>query len=302
MSYSLYFHLKPAVLHEDMFYYFVGRAHYAANGDAFVYENPDTEAFFQVRFRSGRNFRLKKTVVSVEFEINYFRPSYFAIEAEKELSAFVAKFQPQIEDPQMHGMDEGPYSGEKFISAWNFGNVFTTHNAIKREPEKKIASMPSELLRASWSWNYQLPARRRDFDCRCNVPKIHLVWMKDRICRGIIWPCAAPIVLPHVDYVALADTTLAMPRFALASWSEVIDVIQGAGFDTKRDPIQLEYSVIPTAIKDWFADKNPTDPDLPPSLDAYRIVDEEVIAAARASGEENGALSLQRPAVQGLGW
>lgn len=49
MSYSLYFQLKPAILHEDMFYYFVGRAHYAANGGAFVYENPDTETFFSGR-------------------------------------------------------------------------------------------------------------------------------------------------------------------------------------------------------------------------------------------------------------
>ncbi len=302
MSYTLDFRLKPAVLHDHVFYYFAGREHFAANGDEFMYENPDTEVYFQVRLRSGRNFRLQKTVVSVEFEINYFRPSYFGVEAEKELSAFVAKFQPQIDDPQMHGMGDGPYSGEKFLNAWNFGNVFSTHNAIKRSPGEKIASMPCEVLRETWAWNYQLAARSRQFGGRCDVPKIHFVAMDGRVCRGIIWPRAESIVLPRVDYVALAEIISGRPLFALAPWSEVTDVVQRAGFDTTRDPIHLDYIVIPLAIKHWFMDKNPTNPDLPPSFDSYRIVDAEVIAAARASGEENGALTLRRPEVQGLGW
>lgn len=302
MSYSLFFNLKPAVPYEDMFYYFAGREHYAANADGFTYENRDTEVYFHVRFRSGRNLRFQKTVVSLEFEINYFRPSYFGIEAEKELAAFVAKFNPQIDDQQMHGMGDGPYSSEKFLNAWNFGNVYSSHNAIKRELDKTSASMPSEVLRTTWAWNYQRAARSRQFGGRCDVPKIHVVVMDGHPCRTIIWPRAQSILLPHVDYVALAEVVSGKPVFAMAPWSEVIEIIQRAGFDTAPDPIHLNYIVIPPVIKQWFTDKNPTDPALPAKVDSYRIVDEEVIAAARASGEENGTLTLRRPEVQGLGW
>lgn len=199
-------------------------------------------------------------------------------------------------------MGDGPYSGEKFIKAWNFGNVYSTHNALKREPGKTIASMPSAVLRATWEHNSQRAARARQLGGRCDVPKIHFLSIDGRLCRGVIWPRAASILLPRVDYVALAEVASGKPLFALASWSEVVDVVQRAGFDTTRDPIHLDYIVIPPAIKQWFIDKNPAAPALPAKVDSYRIVDEEVVAAARASFEENGTLVLQRPEVQGLGW
>jgi hypothetical protein len=105
MSYSLEFRFRPAVRRERILQYFAERKHFTAENDNLVYQHPDTDAYFFVRLRSGRNILLQQAVACAEFEINYFRPSYFGIEAEKELAAFVAAFQPSIEDPQMYGVD-----------------------------------------------------------------------------------------------------------------------------------------------------------------------------------------------------
>jgi hypothetical protein len=59
---------------------------------------PTTGVYFWITLRRARNILLQRTVASAEFEINYNRPSFFGIEAERELSAFIAAFQPRIED------------------------------------------------------------------------------------------------------------------------------------------------------------------------------------------------------------
>jgi hypothetical protein len=118
MSYSLELYFEPAVRRERALAHFGARRRFSMKNDDVVYENRDTGVYFFMRLRSARKL-FRSSIVSAEFEINYCRPSYFGIEAEKVLSDFVAVFQPRIEDPQIQGMGEGPYSGEGFLSGWN---------------------------------------------------------------------------------------------------------------------------------------------------------------------------------------
>ena len=53
-----------------------------------VYGHEDTGVYFFMRLRSGRNILLQSTVVAGGIEINYGRPSYFGIEAEKNMAGF----------------------------------------------------------------------------------------------------------------------------------------------------------------------------------------------------------------------
>jgi hypothetical protein len=114
MSYDLDLYFKPAVSRSHILQYFAARRHYTVEGNNAVYQNPDTGVYFFLRLRCARSVLLQKNVIAAEFEINYQRPSFFGTEAEIELSAFVAAFQPRIEDPQMRGMGQGPYSREGF--------------------------------------------------------------------------------------------------------------------------------------------------------------------------------------------
>src|ERR1700743_190727 len=104
MSYSLEIYLKPAVGPRRISAYFAARDHFKMVGNEARYGNEKTGVNFWFTFRLGRDLLFRKVVKSAEFEVNFFRPSFFGLEAEIELSAFIAMFRPRIFDPQIDGM------------------------------------------------------------------------------------------------------------------------------------------------------------------------------------------------------
>jgi len=90
MSYTLDLHFRPAVPRDRVLRYFAARKYFTIVEDKLSYQNPDTGVYFWIKLRCARNILLQRTIVSAEFEINYNRPSFFGIEGERELSAFVA--------------------------------------------------------------------------------------------------------------------------------------------------------------------------------------------------------------------
>lgn len=286
MSYSLYLHFKPHVRRIDMLAYFTARKHYKAAKRRMSYQDDDTGVYFWFTLKESRDFLLRPTVVSVEFEVNYNRPSFFAFEAEKELSAFSARFSPRIEDPQMRGMGDGPYSAEGFFNGWNFGNAFSVHDRLTRSSDDMPLSMPGESLRGAWEWNYRCAERRHGIAYRSYVPTI-LFWRIDgRANRVVVWGEAMPILLPRVDYVVVARE-MGKTQVGLVPWSTVIDLANRAGFDTSREPLDIRYLVPPPIIADWVANVPLIDLKAYERLHAYQILDEELIAAARGGIERD---------------
>jgi hypothetical protein len=228
----------------------------------------------------------QRIVAFAEFEINYYRPSYFGIEAERELSALVTAFQPRIHDPQMHGMEEGPYSGDGFLRGWNFGNVFSARGALGSE----IATMAGDDLHAAWAWNYDCAERERR-NPSCFVSTIVFFRVEGRPSRVAIWPEGRPVLLPRVEYVLVGRMVSGEKRFGLAPWSEVVDVVQRAGFDTTQDPLKLAYFRPPPLVATWVANVPLIELDTLQRLSADRILDAELIAAARESIERDQGAS-----------
>lgn len=289
MSYSLELYFEPAVRRGRMLQYFAARKYFSVQKGDVLYKNMDTGVYFFMKLRCARNILFQRTVVSAEFEINYYRPSYFGIEAERELSAFMAAFQPRIDDPQIHGMGEGPYSGEAFLNAWNIGNRFSIRSALSRDPDVDIPSMPANELRTTWEWNDRR-AERIDMvrDC-CIVPTIMLVPIEGRLSRLVVWPMGMSILLPRADYVLVGRIIFGEKRFGLARWSEAQEVAGRAGFDTMKDPLEIAYFVTPPPIANWARNIPLIDPRTLRRLSPERVLDDELIAAARESIERDRA-------------
>ena len=225
-------------------------------------------------------------MAAAEFEINYSRPSFFGIEAERELSAFVAAFRPPIEDAQMHGMGGGPYSGQGFLDGWNFGNAFSIGTSASRLADFGQMPMPGEALRAAWAWNIECAARRDKYERSAFVPIITFYRIEGRPSRVVVWPLGMPIVLPRVDHVLVGRNIGDEKRYGLATWSEVEDVVRDAGFDMTKDPFDLRYLRTPPAIADWIANLPFVDLATLERRPAYTILDDDLIAAARERFEE----------------
>jgi hypothetical protein len=287
VSYTLDLYFEPAVRRLRLVAYFATRANFSIKNDDVLYENPNTGVYFSLKLRCSRNVLFQRSVVSVEFEMNYFRPSFFGIEAEREISAIVASFKPRIQDPQMHGMGEGPYTREGFLSGWNFGNAFAASGkSIKERHGWKIATMPADQLRAIWEWNYH-QAERADRSPSLFVPVIRFMLAEDRCSRAVIWGQGMPALLPKVDYVFVGRIVAGERRFGLASWSEVQDVAQRAGLDSSTDPLKLAYLVTPPVIADWVANIPLIDVDGLEELSAFQVLDTELLADAQQKVEDS---------------
>ena len=60
--------------------------------------------------------------------MNFFRPSFFALEAEPELTLVVKEFDFTVLDPQTDGMGKGEYEPSRFLS-WKFLGASNQHGA-----------------------------------------------------------------------------------------------------------------------------------------------------------------------------
>jgi hypothetical protein len=287
MSYDLVLLFAPAIGRRRMLEYFAARAHYTIDGDNIAYDNPHTQVYFMMRLRGGRKFLLHSVVVAAEFEINYNRPSFFGLEAEKELSAFVAAFRPRIRDPQMTGTEGGTYTSQSFLNGWNSGNAFSIRAFMSHHADLAKPTMPAEALRAVWAWNYDCEAQRDRFGESAFVPLIMFFNIDGRPSRVVVWALGMPIILPRVDFVLIGRDVGNKERYALAPWAEVEEVLRRADIDMTKDPLDLRYSLTPPPIADWVANIPLIDMQTIELLPAYGILDAELVAAARESASKD---------------
>src|SRR5271157_2989471 len=114
VSYDLF--LKPRtgnVTPEAFSDYFRLRRNYKVNLPQAWYENEDTGVYFVFELSSEINQNGGRSY-PITLSINYLRPSFFGLEAEPEVSAFVRAFDATVSDPQTNGMGEGEYHSDLF--------------------------------------------------------------------------------------------------------------------------------------------------------------------------------------------
>lgn len=290
MSYDLSFlsKKKSAVWSAaDFASHFSSRTNYTANESEAWYENEDTGVYFS--FAYGPEPEEPEILAPIEsagfhwsgfsFNMNYFRPHPFGIEAEKEITALVARFDFAVDDPQNSGMGLGAYSGEGFLRGWNAGNSFAV-SAMKTQYAdslpNEIVLLPEERILALWQWNYG----RRDFQAHSGedvfIPKISFGRIGNEFATLAVWSDAIPAILPEADFLALVRQELAPKRLFRGS---------------KPDVIFLPFAHVKEALN--FAAPLKTH-----SLDCYRVSGSEecrrFFQNARAMGQEFKAIGFDR--------
>lgn len=110
MSYDLFLRpRKVAIGKKDFEAYFQDRRFYDAEAGHAAYSNEETKAYFSFEWVDARDDE-EGELYPIAFNINYFRPSYFIMEAEIEVSALVRAFDLVVDDPQWKGMGSVPGS------------------------------------------------------------------------------------------------------------------------------------------------------------------------------------------------
>ncbi len=150
MSYDLHFRKRSGIFErERTLDYFRLRPFYRVENGQAVYGNPDTGVHFVFEVQSSLDDSYDAC-----FTLNYFRPSYFALEAEPEVTAFVHHFDWIVTDPQIEGMPLDRYDGGGFIAAWQRSSAQTLPAFLKDDSNRnRLMVLPTEELTRLWRWN-----------------------------------------------------------------------------------------------------------------------------------------------------
>jgi hypothetical protein len=207
MSYDLYFHRgggAPSV--GSIRKYFSKRKNFAVGEKRAHYENERTGVYFGFDFTDPTG----GDVAPLAFNLNYFRPHVFGLEAEPELTRFVDFFELSVDDPQGEGMGKGRYTPEGFLTGWNHGNRFA-YRACLSIPEAKTErhfTLPALKNQALWRFNRAYDSLYEHLEDSigdlppCFVPTAMLLGLPSgKVATAVVWTLDMPLVLPEVDLI-----------------------------------------------------------------------------------------------------
>lgn len=202
MSYDLYFRPTKGLDLDEVRAFFEERGYKVTEGQAF-FENESTGVYF--------GFDLADDKVS--FNINYYRPHVFGLEAVAELTSFVDKFGLEIEDPQMHGMGSGAYTSEGFLRGYNAGNELAHGVIASNEGVERPLALPAARNAGIWRWNYAKDMIVDELERElgevppCFVPTVMMVVPEGTsdVKTIVVWDLHMAIAIPEVDYVVTHD-------------------------------------------------------------------------------------------------
>jgi len=252
MSYDLFFKPNSANLTEDQLtQYFADRQNYdVSDGQAF-YENDDTGVYFSF------DFDLKdwaEDEYPIAFELNYFRPHFFGLEAAPEVAAFVNAFNLLIDDPQTDGMGRGPFSTEGFLRSWNAGNRFG-YGILSHNKSLNPQVYPTADLDHIWHWNLNRAARQKEVGSSLFVPKFVFVKGSEQAYATVVWPDACPICMPKADIVLIVRDELSSApnsngsdEVIITEWADIERIVTQYPYDSAHGCFLLTYETAPDAL------------------------------------------------------
>jgi hypothetical protein len=236
------------------------------NGQAF-YENEDTGVYFSFDHNSQPPEDDDGVDHSASFNINYFRPHYFALEAEPEIAEFIRHFGFSILDYQNDGMEKGPYSKEGFLNGWNHGNEFGYHAVLRQNPPSSPPhSLPTTELESIWQWNYVKGARQEQSTEEIFIPNIFFILVDGALGSTCVWPDAISTLIPSVDFLYVPRKELAPKKrfqepeedFCLVSRAAYRTALQSyATNEFGRAAFKLPTPDTPQAIKHYVRNLEP---------------------------------------------
>ncbi len=285
MSYDLFFKAgvpgsEPGI--EAFAEYFRGRKNYESSKNQAVYQNEATGVYFVFGLETLEDD--EPGLLPVTFNVNYFRPHIFGLEAEPELSAFVAHFGLKVFDPQMDGMADGEYSGEGFLRGWNTGNGFGYRSILQQNPNAKLFTLPTAQLEACWQWNLAKDDLQAHYGEDVFVPRYLFLQRDGRAVPTVVWPDGIPIAMPAAELVLIQRKTVLPKRFfrsvedvVWADWESVRGIVEQYPVEQGALPYRLlHYPSVPPEIVSWLRQLQPSSEEIE-AIGVDKILNSELL-------------------------
>jgi hypothetical protein len=239
----------------DLFKYFGARDGYEISGKQAYYRNEATGVYFLFDIEeapepdeddAGNPVAREPHVA---FNLNFYRPHVFALEAEPEVAALIAHVGGRIEDPQAEGMGEGPYSREGFLRGWNTGNRFGFQMiGADASPPPPWPAAP-ELIEAIWAWNLKSARLQNEVGDKIFIPKMRFAVSAGRLVTCCAWTEGVPTYIPE----ALASHVI-MVRQPRPSLSRMFAAITGTASNHEMKLIEIDAVLASAGVEARLVD------------------------------------------------
>jgi len=201
MSYDLFF-TAPKISEKEFEAYFSQNPHYKLNNGQAFYSNEITGVYFSFDYEENGDY--PENNVEASFNLNYFRPHFFGLEAAVEVEKFVSHFNCEIEDPQTHGMGNDVFTKAGFLKGWNNGNKFGVGAILSRSENPTPPDvMPTAALEQMWEWNFSINEKEMRLLEDIFIPRIMFFRVDGVVGTGAVWPDAIPTLIPDVDFLVV---------------------------------------------------------------------------------------------------
>lgn len=293
MSYDLFFRPRagqPMPSTGELGAWFAQRGHYTVGNVQAIYEHEDTGVYFIFDLPTAAGGDDADDAPSLAFNLNYARPGCFALEAAPELEALLARFAFDVEDPQIDGMDDGPYTREGFLRGWAAGNDVAVQAFLAdAHTRSELLTLPAATIQRVWEWN----RARKDLQARLGddvfVPKISYVVHGGAVQTAAVWADGIPLALPPVEQLVLARDRLAPRRFlrrvediCLCAYADAAPLLQRFAAPSDGAPyLRLAYLEAPAEVMAFFRARAPA-PQLA-MVGVDRVLEVELIDRLRPS-------------------
>ncbi|HEX4350991.1 MAG TPA: hypothetical protein VH251_11415 [Verrucomicrobiae bacterium] len=290
MSYDLYFNARNSdskIGVNDFAAYFRQRQNFEVSDQQAVYQNKITGVYFVFDLADAKSEE-QPNLVPVSFNLNYYRPHIFGLEAEIEVDSFVKNFDLPVSDPQMDGMGEGEYSTEKFLSGWNKGNEFGYRAILQQNPGTNPSTLSTAQIENCWRWNLMQPRLQQQLGESVFVPRFMFLLREGKVLTTIVWPDGIPSAVPVAEVVIIPRKAVLPKKFfrstedqVVASWNEVAPIIEQ--FPLEQGPLPyhlMKYAEIPAKVLAQLRSLAPTN-EKPTGISVDKILNAEIVAKSK---------------------
>lgn len=223
LSYSIFFNSekgKGKISSDTYLNYFKNRQNYNVSDVQAWYENKATGVYFSFWI---------ETDYDIEFNLNVFRPHYFALEAVQEILSFLKEFPSTIYDPQLEYT--GKFNENKFFEKWQENNKSACKIAELGSHLTEHRLIPTALLNEFWEWNYGLEHLSATTFAGLDIfiPQLSLYEEgKGNVKLLSLWPESLPIVLPrNIDVMlGITDQSTGNPILSIVEYSSISSLIE----------------------------------------------------------------------------
>lgn len=222
--------------------FFDGRENYVnqERGFQYIYENETTGVYFTFDWIDSNDDEepldgLNDARPYILFNVNYFRPSYFGLEAAYELNELVDYLNADIRDPQVEGMGDGPFSTQGFLKSYNQGNQYA-YRVIKSRQTDAPFVVSQELNEKIWEWNYNSKKFGNSLVDDFFIPTIFFFETEVGFKSAIIHGRNIQTVIPSfVDGVIVGDQNLANKIYGYVHREDLLAKMQTDTFTSGGD-------------------------------------------------------------------